>query len=150
LHGGSRFARDMAEQMGKPFLHADLDQLPHHLALTMIREWLAPLQGEKLNVAGPRASSDGRIYKAVKKIITDLLKSEPRNGKAQVGVAMATLEKGDARGAEQVLAQAAATPELGCHRAPSTNRVRRPEVLPPGARASAPGAGREARSLRAV
>jgi hypothetical protein len=75
LHGGSRFTRDMAQELGKPFIHVDLDKLPHDLALTMIREWLEPLEGETLNVAGPRESSDGKIYKAVKKIITDLLKS---------------------------------------------------------------------------
>ena len=56
--------------------HVDLDQLPHDLALTMIREWLGTLEGETLNVAGPRESSDGKIYKAVKRIITDLLKSD--------------------------------------------------------------------------
>jgi hypothetical protein len=76
LHGGSRFTRDMAQELGKPFMHVDLDQLPHDLAVTMIREWLAPLDGERLNVAGPRESSDGKIYKAVKKIVTDLLKND--------------------------------------------------------------------------
>jgi hypothetical protein len=76
LHGGSRFTREMAEDLGKPFMHVDLDQLPHDLAVTMIREWLAPLRGGRLNVAGPRESSDGKIYKAVKKIITDLLKND--------------------------------------------------------------------------
>ncbi len=75
LHGGSRFTRDVAEEMGKPFVHIDLEKLPHDLAVTMIREWLEPLEGESLNVAGPRESSDGRIYKAVKKVITDLLKA---------------------------------------------------------------------------
>ena len=76
LHGGSRFTRDVAQEMGKPFIHIDLENLPHDLAVTMIREWLEPLEGEKLNVAGPRESSDGRIYKAVKKILTDLLKAD--------------------------------------------------------------------------
>jgi hypothetical protein len=42
----------------------------------MVREWLEPLEGETLNVAGPRESSDGKIYKAVKKVITDLLKND--------------------------------------------------------------------------
>jgi hypothetical protein len=76
LHGGSRFTRDQAEELDKPYMHVDLDQLPHDVAVTMIREWLEPLEGEKLNVAGPRESSDGKIYKAVKKIITDLLKND--------------------------------------------------------------------------
>jgi len=38
----------------------------------------------------------------------DLLKAEPENAKAQIGIAMASMEKGDAPGAEQVLARAAA------------------------------------------
>lgn len=75
LHGGSRFTRDVAEELGKPYMHIDLEKLPHDLAVTMIREWLEPLEGEALNVAGPRESSDGRIYKAVKTILTDLLKA---------------------------------------------------------------------------
>ena len=40
----------------------------------------------------------------------DLLKSEPDNGKAHVGLAMANLEKGDAKAAEQVLTRAAEAP----------------------------------------
>src|SRR5262245_31986456 len=44
---------------------------------------------------------------------SELLKNEPENGKAQVGLAMATLEKGDRPAAEQLLAQAAAAPGAG-------------------------------------
>jgi len=40
----------------------------------------------------------------------DLLKAEPENAKATIGVALAHLEKGDAQTAEQVLARAAAAP----------------------------------------
>lgn len=40
----------------------------------------------------------------------DLLKTEPENAKATIGVALAHLEKGDAQAAEQVLARAAAAP----------------------------------------
>jgi tetratricopeptide (TPR) repeat protein len=40
----------------------------------------------------------------------DLLKGEPENAKAQVGIAMANMEKGDHQAAEQVLARAAAGP----------------------------------------
>lgn len=75
LHGGSRFAFEVAKELGKPGLHVDLKQLSQEEALAGIREWLAPLEGSILNVAGPRESSDGKIYKAVKKTITDLLKS---------------------------------------------------------------------------
>jgi len=40
----------------------------------------------------------------------DLLKAEPENAKAQIGAAMASMEKGDAQAAEQELARAAAGP----------------------------------------
>jgi tetratricopeptide (TPR) repeat protein len=40
---------------------------------------------------------------------SDLLKAEPDNGKAQVGLAFATLEKGDQQAAEQLLVRAAAS-----------------------------------------
>ena len=40
----------------------------------------------------------------------DLLKAEPENAKAQLGIAMANMEKGDPQAAEQVLARAAAGP----------------------------------------
>jgi tetratricopeptide (TPR) repeat protein len=43
----------------------------------------------------------------------DLLKVEPENGKAQVGLAMATLEKGDTAGAEQILNSASASASPG-------------------------------------
>ena len=76
LHGGSRFTRDVAEEMGQPWIHINLDSLSHDLAVTMIREWLEPLEGETLNVAGPRESSDGTIYSAVKKIVKILLKAD--------------------------------------------------------------------------
>ena len=76
LHGGSRFTRDVAEETGMPWIHINLDELPHDLAVTMIREWLEALQGERLNVAGPRESSDGSIYSAVKKIMKTILKGD--------------------------------------------------------------------------
>jgi len=40
----------------------------------------------------------------------DLLKAEPENAKAQIGAAMASLEKGDSQAAEQGLTRAAAAP----------------------------------------
>jgi len=74
LHGGSRFTRDMAEELGKPWIHVNLEERSNEEAIAAIREWLDGIEGEKLNVAGPRESSDGKIYKAVTKIITGLLK----------------------------------------------------------------------------
>lgn len=74
LHGGSRFTRDEADARGKPCLHVDLDQHSIKDAVEMIREWLADVEGKTLNVAGPRASSDPKIYKATKEIVKAILK----------------------------------------------------------------------------
>ena len=73
LHGGSRYCRDVAEEVGKPHLHIDLDRCSIDDAVAAARDWLANLGGDTLNVAGPRASSDPAIYKAVKAIVKGIL-----------------------------------------------------------------------------
>ncbi len=52
-------------------------------------------------------------YDAAIAAYDDLLKAEPENAKAQVGLALAYLDKGDRTGAEQVLARAASGREPG-------------------------------------
>ncbi len=74
LHGGSRFTRDEADTQDKPWLHVDLNKLSKDKAVTAIREWLADLDGETLNVAGPRDSSDAKISRATREIIRAILK----------------------------------------------------------------------------
>lgn len=74
LHGGSRFTRDEAESQGKPYQHVDLNHYTIDEAVEIIRDWLSGLEGETLNVAGPRASSDPKIYKATKEIVKAILK----------------------------------------------------------------------------
>jgi hypothetical protein len=73
LHGGSRFARDMAEELRRPCLHVDLDEFSIDDAVAAIRDWLARIDGETLNVAGTRESSDPKIYQATKEIMKTIL-----------------------------------------------------------------------------
>jgi hypothetical protein len=73
LHGGSRFCHDEAETRQRPFLHVDLDQYSIDDAVTRIRDWLSGITGDTLNVAGPRESSDPKIYKATKEIVKKIL-----------------------------------------------------------------------------
>lgn len=62
ISGGTRFTRETAAKHGRPWLHIDLDRTAAFRAAIMIMEWLAHHRIQVLNVAGPRASKDPRIY----------------------------------------------------------------------------------------
>lgn len=65
LSGGSEYTRNMAAKHGRPFLHVDLEQTPAFLASISIKDWIIRNRLKILNVAGPRASRDAKIYQAV-------------------------------------------------------------------------------------
>jgi len=73
LAGGSKMTEGFAREMGKAVLHVDLSTMGIKEAVTGIREWLSGLEGETLNVAGPRASNDGAIYGAVREVVSQLI-----------------------------------------------------------------------------
>ena len=73
LTGGSLLTLLFARQYGRPCLHIDLDRQGPDAALRRLRAWLADNGIAVLNVAGPRASHDPRIYEAVFRLIHDLL-----------------------------------------------------------------------------
>ena len=62
LCGGTAYTREMAVKHGRPWLHVDLRRTPAFRAALAIREWIATQRIMVLNVAGPRASKDPRIY----------------------------------------------------------------------------------------
>jgi hypothetical protein len=62
LSGGSDFTRMMAEKHGKPWIHVDANRVSVEAATEIIRAWLNGNDIEILNVAGPRASKDRKIY----------------------------------------------------------------------------------------
>ena len=69
LSEGSDYTRKMAVKHHRPWLHIDLNKIPAFKAATQICSWIDENNIEILNVAGPRASKDSRIYGAVLKLI---------------------------------------------------------------------------------
>ena len=51
----------------------DLDATSIDDGVSEIRAWLATIEGETLNVAGPRASKDGEIYEKTREIVMAVL-----------------------------------------------------------------------------
>jgi len=64
LTGGSYYTRRMAKHYHRPWLHIDLDKVNSFEAAKKINSWILKNNIEKLNVAGPRASEDPKIYQA--------------------------------------------------------------------------------------
>ena len=79
LSEGSDYTRKMAIKHQRPWLHIDLSQTPAFKAANIIRSWLDENQIEILNVAGPRASKDVKIYSAVLKLIESVYYLEMMN-----------------------------------------------------------------------
>jgi len=62
LTGGSEYTRDMAIRHNRLWLHIDLNQIPAFQAAIAINDWISNKGIKILNVAGPRASKDPKIY----------------------------------------------------------------------------------------
>lgn len=69
LAGGSAYTRLMAEKHGKPWLHVDPDAQDETSAVEIVFGWLEAGQIKVLNVAGPRASEDARIYEVTGRLL---------------------------------------------------------------------------------
>ena len=65
LTGGTQYTMDMAILHEKPWLHIDLTETSVLGAAQKVIDLVLNNQIETLNVAGPRASKDPKIYKAV-------------------------------------------------------------------------------------
>jgi hypothetical protein len=65
LTGGSALTEALAIRHDRPFLHIDFDHSAPEAAITVVQRWLDSIKPGTLNVAGPRASSEPRIYRAV-------------------------------------------------------------------------------------
>jgi len=73
LKGGSALTKTLATKHRKPCLHIDLDEMSQDRAIEVIKLWLQVRGVRVLNVAGPRASEDPRIYEDVKNILRAVL-----------------------------------------------------------------------------
>ena len=72
LAGGSQLTKAFAAEHNKPFLHIDLSSVTITQAAENAKEWLARVNCEILNVAGPRASEDREIYDKAKRFLESL------------------------------------------------------------------------------
>ena len=89
LAGGSDFTRQMAEKHGKPWMHVDASKISLEAAVELIKAWLSGSQVKILNVAGPRASKDPKIYETTEKLLTRLIQSlSPKSLEEAVEVRM--------------------------------------------------------------
>ncbi len=69
LTGGSALTESLALKHDRPCLVIDLELVSRDEAVTAVEKWIDRHNIHTLNVAGPRASSEPRIYKAVRDII---------------------------------------------------------------------------------
>lgn len=76
LTGGSALTEKIAVRLGKPCLHIDFEVDDCRRAAERASTWLHSEQIRILNVAGPRASSDGRIYELSRELIVRLIEED--------------------------------------------------------------------------
>jgi hypothetical protein len=69
LTGGSALTEILAEEHKKPYLHIDLNLLSMQEAAQIINKWIQSHKLKVLNVAGPRASKDPKIYQATMELL---------------------------------------------------------------------------------
>ncbi len=72
LTGGSRLTKKFAAKHGKPFLHVDFSASTTEEAAENARRWLTSINCRRLNIAGPRASTDPEIYEQTKRFLAEL------------------------------------------------------------------------------
>jgi len=70
LSGGSALTEALCIRYERPCLHLDLSLVDTEEARLAIEKWLNEEQIAILNVAGPRASGEERIYQAVFELLT--------------------------------------------------------------------------------
>ena len=72
LTGGSALTEALAVRYNRPCLHLNMEYFSLDDAVAAVEQWLKRTVVKTLNVAGPRASSDERIYETVRKIILSI------------------------------------------------------------------------------
>ena len=77
LTGGSALTEALAIRHARPLLHIDFDLIDHLRTITLVEEWVWSLGLKVVNVAGPRASSEPRIYRAVYDLVTAIRWPKP-------------------------------------------------------------------------
>jgi hypothetical protein len=78
LTGGSAFTLEEARRLGRPVLVTDLGAQTTEEAAASILAWLDSLTGTRLNIAGPRASTDPEIGRLVRIVLLEVFRSTAR------------------------------------------------------------------------
>jgi hypothetical protein len=73
LSGGSALTQSLAEKHGKPYIHIDLSKVDMRKAGLIVNIWIQRYKIKVLNVAGPRASKDPKIYQATFELLEAVL-----------------------------------------------------------------------------
>lgn len=73
LTGGSEYTRKMALKYGRPMVHIDLSSVTPFDSAVLINDWIVEYDIKVMNVAGPRASKDSKIYQSTVDIIESVL-----------------------------------------------------------------------------
>ena len=68
----------MAKKHNRPCLHLDLNKSDIFPASMLIMDWIDEHEIKTLNVAGPKASEDPKVYRGVKEVLEILLMLESR------------------------------------------------------------------------
>ncbi len=75
--GGTRLTVDACHDTGRPYLVIDLADEANLAAAPAAREWVMKnLPGGRLNVAGPRASEESRVYRRARAFVRAVLGGE--------------------------------------------------------------------------
>ena len=64
LTGGSALTRELAKRHNRPCMHVDMEDADMDDAAKQVKAWIERKYIRVLNVAGPRASKDPKIYDA--------------------------------------------------------------------------------------
>jgi Circularly permutated YpsA SLOG family/Domain of unknown function (DUF6794) len=78
LTGGSAYTRTMAKKHNRPCLHLDLNKSDIFQLSMLLLEWIDEYEIKALNVAGPMASKDPKVYRLVKEVLEVWLMLESR------------------------------------------------------------------------
>lgn len=78
LTGGSAYTKEMAVKCNKPWHHSDLNKTNIFQEVIFIVNWIKLNRIKTLNVAGPSASEDPRIYQDVINLLEMAIRIEPK------------------------------------------------------------------------
>ncbi len=73
LKGGSELTMKYAQKHCKPLLHVDMDKRSMSYAVRLVKSWIVDNGIRIMNVAGPRASGDPKIYSVTVRLLESAL-----------------------------------------------------------------------------